>query len=195
MITLLTRTRKGACQLDEWTELLFPALSAATQPVWKQISITLAAFAFAIKYCDRILTQYWSFLTHTVRSLRRTLNILNSTYPRRGRPLALINTANSWLNNKSLHGSSGHFNVLAHTAGGWMGGGGFYIGKLNAAYAPLSRRRKATSLSGRPLRHRAFPVPFRSNSPVRQTHSRENVFLISYYFHLLLTYLKYNLTP
>lgn len=34
-----------------------------------------------------------------IRPPRRTLNISNSTYPRRGRLLALINTVNSWLNN------------------------------------------------------------------------------------------------
>lgn len=57
-----------------------------------------------------------------------TLNSSNVTYPRRGLPLALLNTVNSWLNCKSLHRSSGHCNVQAHTAGGWMGGRGFYIG-------------------------------------------------------------------
>lgn len=87
--------------------------------------------------------------TSSLHGSRRALNILKATYPRRGLLLALSNTVNSWLELLTVNPctSSEHCNVQAHTASGWMGRRGLYIGWASACARQDGEKRRRRSAS------------------------------------------------
>lgn len=133
------------------------SVTSQLQPlVWKLRYHTLTTIAIRRwKRIGRIVT------------FRRTLNIWKYYVPT---PRAAANTNKHLeyiLRTKSWHESSGHCNVLAHTASGWMGGSSFYIGWSDASL----RRWKATS----PPAHAALcETPSREELPLYRVNLKSN---------------------